>query len=438
MYLVPCLPLVCPAVLGRRGSFMEGQGAMAISWDQYCAGSARRVRGSAIRDMLAITAQPDVISFAGGLPAPELFPVAALRESYDRVLRDSGPEVLQYGSTEGHLPLRRLLADRLSARGMAARPEEILITTGSQQGLLLLGLVLLDRGDWVMVESPSYVGALQAFNLHEPRYLPVPMDEEGMLVHEARRRLAEAGGARFLYTVATFQNPSGVTLSASRRLGLLDVSREFGLPLIEDDPYGDLRYEGESVPSFRALPGGQDTAYLGTFSKTLAPGLRLGYVLAPEALISRLVMAKQAADLHTDTLTQYAVLDFLRHNDLDAHVTMLRDVYRTRRDAMLAALESELPPGCTWTRPAGGLFTWVTLPPYAVAADLLRLAVQRKVAFVPGDAFFTDGSGANTLRLNFSHASPERIDEGMSRLGSLLREQLREAAPRSLAGAEAG
>jgi 2-aminoadipate transaminase len=398
---------------------------MGLPWERIFAGSEQRLKSSAIRDLLAVTAQPDVISFAGGLPAPELFPVDGIRESFERVMRAEGAAALQYGPTEGHMPLRAFLAERLSMRGVKASPEEILITTGSQQALGLLGTVLLPRGSSVLIEAPSYVGALQAFTLHEPRYLPIRMDSEGIVVEDARQVLKSASVTpAFAYTVATFQNPSGVTMSLERRTGLLALSREFDLPLIEDDPYGDLRFSGAAVPAFRALDGGDDAVYLGTFSKTLAPGLRLGYVVAPRALISRLVLAKQAADLHTDSLAQRAVLDFCQHNDLAAHVAELCAVYRRRRDAMLSALRQYMPSSCSWTEPDGGLFTWVTLPEHVNTTELLREAVERKVAFVPGNAFFTDGSGGNTMRLNFSHPSPEKIEEGVRRLGELVTQRL--------------
>jgi 2-aminoadipate transaminase len=402
--------------------------AMALSWEQVFRGSEKRLRGSAIRDLLAVTARPDVISFAGGLPAPELFPVEAVRESFDRVLRNDGADAIQYGATEGFYPLRVHLAECAVRRGMKASPENILITTGSQQALLLLSLVLVQPGKGVMVESPSYVGALQAFTLREPRYYPVGMDDDGMQTDEARLTLAKPGARiQLIYSVATFQNPSGVTMSLERRKALLDLSNSFGVPMIEDDPYGDLRYSGLPLPSFRALLEGDDAVYLGTFSKTLAPGLRLGYVVGPTELIAKMVLAKQAADLHTDSLSQRALLDFCTHNDLDQHVTVLRDVYRTRRDAMLSAMDRYFPASCRWTRPEGGLFTWVTLPDHADATVLLADSLRQNVAFVPGDAFFTDGTGANTLRLNFSHPNPAKIEVGIRRLGGLLHAQVPES-----------
>jgi 2-aminoadipate transaminase len=385
------------------------------------------VRSSAIRDLLAVTAQPDVISFAGGLPAPELFPVEALRVSFDAVFRTEGAAALQYGPTEGHLPLRVYLAEQMAALGMPATPDEILITTGSQQALDLLGKVLLPRDSVVLVEAPSYVGALQAFTIHEPSFLTVPMDDEGLLVDQAAAVLAGAiARPSLLYTVATFQNPSGVTMSLPRRQALLALCNDYGIPLVEDNPYGELRYEGETLPPFRALPGGEDAIYLGTFSKILAPGLRVGYVVAPSPLIARMVMAKQGADLHTDSLAQRAILHYLQHNDLPAQIERLRSVYRERRDAMLTALAGAFPAEVRFTHPEGGLFTWVALPDGSDCRSILADALRERVAFVPGDAFFADGRGTNTFRLNFSHCEPARIQEGVRRLGRVLSAHLRQ------------
>ncbi|HWE63676.1 MAG TPA: PLP-dependent aminotransferase family protein, partial [Chloroflexota bacterium] len=390
---------------------------MALDWDGLLSDADRRLQSSAIRDLLAVTAQPEVISFAGGLPAPEYFPVEALRASFDAVLRDDGRAALQYGPTEGYLPLRAFLAERLAARGIVATPEQILITSGSQQALDLIGKALLSRGDSVLVESPSYVGALQAFTTREVRYLTVEMDDEGLRVDQAAQRLAglppaasNGHGAhaatqaplarpRLAYTVATFQNPSGVTMSRARREALLALCATYALPLIEDDPYGELRFEGEEVPPLRALPGGEDTIYLGTFSKILAPGLRVGWVVAPRPLLRRLVLAKQAADLQCDSLTQRAILHYCRHNDIQATIAPLRRLYHARRDAMLQALARYFPAEARWTRPEGGLFIWVTLPDGLDGRAMLKDAVERRVAFVPGSAGHMDGKGTSCLRL---------------------------------------
>src|SRR5579885_1792500 len=403
---------------------------MGLPWEALLDDCDRRLRGSDIRDLLRVTAQPDVISFAGGLPAPEFFPVEAMREAFDAVLRSDGVAALQYGPTEGYEPLKEYLSQYLATRGIVAAPDEILTTTGPQQGLDLLSKVLLRPGSRVVVEAPSYVGALQAWMAHDPCFIAVPMDEQGLRVDDAAAVLREApaeGG--LLYTAATFQNPSGVTMSAERRRALLDLCLAHNLPLIEDDPYGELRYEGERVPSFRALPGGGDAIYLGTFSKTLAPGLRVGWVVAPRPLIKRLVIAKQAADLHTDSLVQRAVLHYCRHADLDGHVARLRAVYGARRDAMLAALERYAPEGVTWTRPQGGLFLWLRLPQGTDAREVLKDALAQRVAFVPGTAFHPHGEGANCLRRNFSHSDEARIEEGVRRLAGVLAAHLRQAAP---------
>jgi len=330
---------------------------MSVPWDLLLGDADRRLRGSDIRDLLAVTARPDIISFAGGLPAPELFPLDDLRAAFDAALRGGGGSAVQYGPTEGYAPLRAYLAARLARRGIVATPDDILITTGSQQGLDLLGKVLLSPRATVLVEEPSYVGALQAFAAYGPRVAGVPMDDAGLQVDHVDAPLTTRGrdplghdNPAVLYTIPTFQNPSGLTMSLRRRAALIELCAARRLPVIEDDPYGELRYEGEDTPPLRALPGGEETVYLGTFSKILAPGLRLGWVVAPRPLMARLVRAKQGADLHTDTLAQRAVLQYCLHADLDGHIARLRRAYRERRDAMLAALARYLPPEARWTR----------------------------------------------------------------------------------------
>jgi 2-aminoadipate transaminase len=397
----------------------------AFSWTEVFERTGRSLRGSEIREMLSVTERPGVISFGGGLPAPELFPIAGLRAAFDAVLREDGAGALQYGPTTGHRPLRELIAQRLGRRGIECSPDDVLITTGSQQALDLLGRVLAAPHSPVLVESPGYVGALQAFRAFELEPVGLPMDADGLIVDgvarwlDGRRSLGAPPPA-FLYTVATYQNPSGVTLSPDRRLELLDCATAFGVPVIEDDPYSELRYDGPPTPSLRALPGGEDVIYLGTFSKVLAPGLRLGWVVAPRPVIDRLVIAKQGADLHTDGLAQRGALRFCLDNDLDAHVIRLREVYRERRDAMLDALRECLPDGTTWTEPAGGMFTWVTLPAGLDSRDVLKRALANDVAFVPGTAFHVNGGGERSLRLNFTNSTPERIWEGIGRLARSL------------------
>jgi 2-aminoadipate transaminase len=385
-----------------------------LNWSALLERSGRAPRASAIRDLLSVTERPDVISFAGGLPAPELFPAAGLRAAFDAVLDEDAGGALQYGPTPGHRPLRALVAERLGRRGIACSADDVVITTGSQQALDLLARVLAGRGLEVLVETPSYVGALQALSGREASFVACPGDARGLLVEALRDRFGPASA--LLYTVPTFQNPSGGTMALERRRKLLACSRDLGLPLVEDDPYSELRYDGEPVPALRALPGGDDVVHLGTFSKVLSPGLRLGWVVAPPPVLERVVLAKQGADLHTNELAQRAVVRFCRDNDLDAHVRTLCAAYRERRDAMLAALADLMPPGTAWTRPEGGMFVWVTLPEGVEALPLLAEAVERRVAFVPGTAFHVDGGGANALRLNFTNSPPDRIREGVARL----------------------
>ncbi len=392
-----------------------------LPWTDLMARTGRTARASEIRDLLAVTERPDMISFAGGLPAPELFPADRLRAALDAVLREEPGPSLQYGPTQGQRALRALIAGRLARRGIDCAAEDVLITTGSQQALDLLGRVLAGDGLPLLVESPTYIGALQAFGAQNVDFVPVPVDADGLRVDELRRWLEQwAAGRRprpsLLYTVATFQNPAGVTMPVGRRRELLDCSRRWSLPVVEDDPYWALRYDGEEVPPLRGLPGGEEVIHLGTFSKVLSPGLRLGWVVAPRPVIERLVLAKQGADLHTDSLAQRAALRFCVDNDLDAHVDVLRAAYRERRDALLAALAGLMPVGTTWTVPAGGMFTWVTLPGGLDARDVLVRAVELGVAFVPGAAFHVDGGGADAMRLNFTACGPEEIREGVRRL----------------------
>lgn len=405
---------------------------MGLDWDTLLSGATRRLHSSAIRDLLAVTAQPDVISFAGGLPAPEGFPVEALRESFDAVLRDDGAAALQYGPTEGYLPLRVYLAECMADRGIDASPEQVLITSGSQQALDLIGKALLSPGDTVLVEAPSYVGALQSLTGREVRYQTVHMDQEGLIVEQATRMLEAAAGdagdmPRLLYTIPTFQNPSGVSMSRARREALLELAAHYGLPIIEDDPYSELRFGGKAAPALRALPRGEDTIYLSTFSKILAPGLRIGWMVAPRPLLAKLTLAKQGADLHSDSLVQRAILHYCRHHAIQETTAPLRDLYRARRDAMLDALARYFPAGARWTHPDGGLFLWVSLPEGIDCKTLLLQAVaQQRVAFVPGAAFYVDGSGANSMRLSYSVVDPATIEEGIRRLALVIEQHLGE------------
>jgi 2-aminoadipate transaminase len=390
------------------------------------------LKSSMIRELLKLTARPDVISFAGGLPAPEIFPVQEIAAAAQRVLA-RGTESLQYGPTEGFQPLRELIVRHMSRYGIRVTPANVLVTSGSQQALDLVGKLLIDAGDRVLVEEPTYLGALQAFGTYQPQYLTIDLDDEGIRVDDLEPQLR--AGPKFVYVLPNFHNPAGVTMSLERRRRLVELASHYGVPLLEDDPYGQLRYEGDHLPPLVVLDadmhgngGGKtfrgDVMYLGTLSKTLAPGLRIGWVVAPEEVIAKLVQLKQGADLHTSTFTQMVAWETARGGFLDQHVHRIRDVYRARRDAMLAALDRHFPPGCTWTRPQGGLFLWATLPPGHDSAKLLEVALQSKVAFVPGVAFSARGNGARSMRLNFSYSPPEVIEEGIRRLGKAVAETI--------------
>ncbi len=406
---------------------------MRTPWEDRYAHRTQRMGSSTIRELLKLTEQPDIISFAGGLPAPDVFPVEEFAAACDRVLLLHGAQALQYGTTEGYLPLREQIARHTHRYGIQVDPDNILITSGSQQALDLLGRIFINRGDRILVESPTYLGALQAWNAYGAEYVPVPIDKQGMNTEYLENALRT--GPKFIYVLPNFQNPSGVTLSLERRQILVEMADSYGVPIIEDDPYGQLRFEGDHLPSVVSLDdrfrnnGGNtyhgNVIYCSTFSKILAPGLRLAWIIAPEEVIRKLVQAKQGADLHTSTFNQFVAHEISRGGFLDTHIKLIRKVYRERRDVMLAAMDRYFPPEVDWTQPAGGLFLWGTLPEEMSAEALLKEAIAQKVAFVPGGSFHPRGGGQNTMRINFSNATPEMITEGIRRLGSLLQEKAR-------------
>ena len=384
-----------------------------MSWQM--ARRAERLNPSTIREILKITERPGIISLAGGLPSADTFPVAAMQEATTRVLRDSAREALQYAASEGYAPLREWVAAEMATHGLRAEASQVLITTGSQQGLDLVGKVLIDPGSKVAVESPTYLGALQAFAPYEPEFVSVEGDDEGPLPEA----LAKAEGARFIYLLPNFQNPSGRCLSAARRAALVQRAMGMGLPIVEDNPYGDLWFDEPPPPPLSASAA-DAAVYLGSFSKVLAPGLRLGYVIAPKLLYPKLLQAKQAADLHTPGFNQRVVHEVIKDGFLTQHVPTIRARYKAQRDAMQQALEKEMPAGCHWVKPVGGMFFWLTLPPHIDATALLPQAVAAGMAYVPGATFFADGGHANTLRLSFVTAPPERIADGVAMLGRVL------------------
>ena len=380
---------------------------------------AERLNPSIIREILKVTERPGIVSLAGGLPAAEGFPVEAMREAAARVLTDAPQEALQYAASEGFGPLREWVAAQLATQGMKLDADQVLITTGSQQGLDLAGKVMLDPGSTVAVESPTYLGALQAFAPYEPEFLPVDCDDQGPVP----ATLQAARGARFLYTLPNFQNPSGRCIGPARRDALMAECLRLGLPVLEDNPYGDLWFDQPPAAPLAAHAPDQ-VLYLGSFSKVLAPGLRLGYVVAPKPLYPKLLQAKQAADLHTPGFNQRVVYEVIKDGFLDRHVPTIRARYKAQRDAMKAALEQHLPAGCRWQLPEGGMFFWVELPAGLDTLALLPKAVEAGVAYVPGAAFYASAPRMNTLRLSFVTVSAERITQGVAALGRVFQQAL--------------
>lgn len=397
---------------------------MALNEIRY-ASRMRQLRASDIREILKVTQRPEVISFAGGLPAAELLPATAMAELARDLLLNDGSRALQYAPTEGLGPLRELIAERLRERsGVRCTAGEVLVVSGSQQALDLTGKIFLDEGDVVLCESPTYLGAINALRAYAPRFVEVPTDGDGMVPSELEKSLAAERRARLIYVVPDFQNPSGRRWSLQRRQALAVIAARFGVPIVEDAPYAELCFEGEPMPPVASLAEEATVIFLGTFSKILAPGLRLGWVVAEPDIVRRYVLAKQGADLHTSSLTQLLAARFITECDLEGHIETLRAVYRRRRDAMLAALDAHLPGGVRFMRPAGGLFLWLELPDGLDARDLLERCLEKNVAFVPGGAFFANGGHDNTLRLNFSAMPEERIAEGVRRFAGVLEEIL--------------
>ncbi len=408
---------------------------MCTPWSHRYAFRTVKVKSSAIRELLKLTQKPEIISFAGGLPAGELFPTERFAEACKKVLAEKASIALQYGPTEGYLPLREMIAQNLNRYGIKASPENVLITSGSQQALDLIAKLLINRGDRILTEAPTYLGALQAFNVFGARYVMVPIDEDGIRTDKLDE--AMRSGPKFMYLLPNFQNPGGVTMSLQRRKDLVEHSNRYGIPIIEDDPYGQLRFEGEHLPPLVLLDRenmGRDDSYqlgniiyLSTFSKTLAPGLRLGWIVAPPDVIAKLVQLKQSADLHTSTFNQVVAYEVAKDGFIDEHVRTIRKVYRERRDVMLATMEEHFPKEVQWTRPQGGLFLWVTLPEGMDCDRLFKAAVDQNVAFVPGYCFYPDeADGFRNFRLNFSSSKPDAIREGIRRLSIAIKLQMEE------------
>lgn len=406
---------------------------MSIAWEQRFAQRTKSMQSSMIREILKLTQVQGLISFAGGLPAPDVFPIEEVEIACSQVLEKNGPTALQYSQTDGYGPLREYVVERTEKLGVKAVIENTVITSGSQQALDMLGKIFINPGDKIVVENPTYLGALQAWQAYGAEFVTVTSDENGLRTDELEA--AFRCGPKFIYVLPNFQNPTGVTLTLERRKELVRLADKFGVPIVEDDPYGELRYEGEPVPSVLALDAefrgnsGQEydgnVIYLGTFSKILAPGFRLAWVVGPKRVISKIIQGKQGSDLHTSTFNQMVAYEVARNGFIDRHVEVIRDVYGGRRNIMLESLDTNFPTEAVWTKPEGGMFLWATLPEGIDTYELLPKAIDRMVAYVPGSQFHALGGGENTMRLNFSNASPDNIRIGIQRLGETIKENLR-------------
>lgn len=380
------------------------------------------LKTSEIRELLKFAEKPEIISFAGGMPAPELFPIEKIKEAVCKVLDESGKLALQYSATEGFAPLRKIIAEeRMKASGVEATMNDIVITHGSQQGLDFSGRIFLNPGDVVICESPSYLGAINAFKAYEPKFVEIEMDDNGMIMEELEKALKENPDAKFIYTIPDFQNPTGKTLSIERRKRMVELATQYRVPIIEDNPYGELIFEGESLPSIKSFDKEGLVIYLGTFSKTFCPGLRIGWVCAAAEILMKYIIVKQGADLQSNSLAQREAAAFMQMNDLNEHIEKIKVVYKKRKDLMVETMKKEFPENCSFTNPGGGLFTWVKLPEHMDAREVFKLALEEKVAFVPGSSFFPNGGKHNYFRLNYSNMNEEKIVEGIKRLGKVLR-----------------
>ena len=386
-----------------------------------------RLKGSAVRELMALTARPEVISFAGGMPAPELFPIEGVKAAACAVLDEMGQKAMQYAPTEGYIPLREQIVKRMDERlHIKTDIDHVLVTSGSQQGLDFSARVFLNPGDVILVESPSYVGALNAFNACEPTYVEVPTDDYGMIPEELERILETTENVKLIYVIPDFQNPSGKTWSMKRREHFMELINKYEIPVIEDNPYGDLRFEGEYLPSLKSMDTKDLVIFLGTLSKVFCPGLRIGWVCAPSAILAKYNFVKQGADLQVSSFDQMLASKFMDMYDLNEHVEKIKAVYKVRRDLMLKTMEETFPEGVTWTHPEGGLFTWVTLPEGIDAGAIAPKLLEQNVAYVPGGAFYPYPGKENHFRLNYSNATEENLVIGIKRIGAVLTQVLAE------------
>ncbi|MCD6276033.1 MAG: PLP-dependent aminotransferase family protein [Thermoplasmata archaeon] len=398
-------------------------------WEEEFSELAKRLKASEIRELLKVTQMPDIISLAGGLPNPKSFPVEIIKEITTKLLDSYGEKMLQYGSTEGVNSFRETLANYYNENySFGIGKDNVLITAGSQEGLYLLGKIFLNPGDTVVVEAPTYVGAITAFQSFYPNYVQVEMDDEGMNIDILEKKLKElvreGKKPKFIYTIPTFQNPAGVTMSLERRKRLLELAKEYNILVVEDSPYEELRFSGEKVPQLKALDKEGYVLYIGTLSKVLSPGMRIAFMIGNEEIIQKAVLAKQGIDLCTSPFVQYIAEEYIKGGYMREHIPKIIKLYKEKRDIMLDAIEDYFPDGVKWTRPDGGMFLWVTLPEHMDAGELLQKAIENKVVYVIGAAFYPHRDHRNTMRLNFTYPTNEQIEEGIKRLAKVIKEAL--------------
>lgn len=379
------------------------------------------IKSSPIREALKLTNQPGVISFAGGWPAPESFPINELIKISTEVLKEQGKNALQYSSTEGYAPLKEFIAERMTLNGVSAQADDIMITNGSQQGLDFTAKLFINEGDKIICESPSYVGALNAFRAYMPEFIDVKMEHDGMDMNALEEAIIKYKNVKYIYTVPDFQNPTGITMSMEKRKRLVEIAEKYEVPVIEDNPYYEIRFEGEKIPPIKSFDKSGMVIYLGSFSKTFCPGLRIGWIMAEKNILRKYVLIKQGADLQNNTLSQMELSRFLTEYNFDAHINKVTKIYKSRKEAMFNAIKREFPDFIEYTNPKGGLFTWVKLPDKFTSSQVFEKAIEQKVAFIPGDAFYANGSNVNHFRLNFGTVNEELINEGIVRLGKVLK-----------------
>lgn len=383
------------------------------------------IKASEIRELLKLTQKPEIISFAGGLPAPESFPTEQFVKISKEVLEESGTKALQYGPTEGYEPLRAAISERMAKVKVNLSSDNILVTSGSQQGLDFAAKIFINPGDVIVCESPTYLGAINAFKAYEPKFIEIDTDKDGMDMDQLENVLKENNNVKFIYAIPDFQNPSGKTWSIEKRKQLVELGNKYNVAIIEDNPYGELRFEGDILPAIKHFDTEGRVAFLGTFSKILCPGLRLGWVAADKALLEKFILVKQGADLQSSTISQMEAAKFFELYNIEEHIQKIIDLYKVRRDVMLKTMDEEFPEEVTYTYPEGGLFTWVVLPKYMNARELALKALEQNVAYVPGGSFYPNGGNENTFRLNYSNMDEERIVDGIKRLAKVIKDEMK-------------